>query len=74
MKYTNESAAGRARAEALGRGNPQGQPTEAPTTRGAQKVDPSVTLGPREGEIRGAVPMSVTIGKPQAYTAKKGSP
>lgn len=72
MKYTNESAAGRARAQAL-MGKPE-TANEPATTTGAQRVDPSVTLGPLTGEIRGAVPMSVTIGKPQAYQAKKGSP
>lgn len=47
---------------------------EMPATRGAQKVDPSVCLGPLGEMTRGAVPMSVTMGKPQAYSAKKGSP
>lgn len=40
----------------------------------AQRVDPSVCLGPLGEMTRGAVDMSVTIGKPQAYIAKKGTP
>lgn len=72
MKYTTQSAAGAARAASLMA--PDISVAEAPTTRGAQKVDPSVKLGPLGEMTVGAVPMSVTIGKPQAYTAKKGSP
>ncbi len=42
--------------------------------QGDQKVDPSVRLGALRGEPLGAVPMSVTMAKPQAYKARKGPP
>lgn len=72
MKHSNESDAGRARAQSFMNGDKM--EAEPRTTRGAQKVDPSVTLGPLEGEQRGSVDMAVTMAKPQAYVAKKGSP
>ena len=40
----------------------------------APKTDPSVRLGPLEGEPRGSVPMDVTIGKPRAYYPAKPGP
>lgn len=41
-----------------------------------QRVDPSVKQSEMEqkGEPRGSVPMSVTIGKPQAYQPPKSGP
>jgi hypothetical protein len=41
-----------------------------------QKVDPSVRPEQTEqkGEPRGSVPMSVTMGKPQAYKPAKPGP
>lgn len=62
-KFTNESALGRKRAASY-MGRPQSV-AEAPTTRAAQTVDTSVTLGPLQGEPRGCV----DINSP-AYTGK----
>lgn len=53
---------------------PETQPNVISDIEGGQKTDPSVRLGPLRGEPLGAVPMSVTMGKPQAYKAKRGPP
>lgn len=64
-KYANESDRGRARAAAL-RKPEKLYGVEGPSPKGAaQKVDPSVVIGPLEGEPRGCV----DINSP-AYTGK----
>lgn len=62
-KYANESARGAARAAALRK--PERLSEGSAPTRSAQKVDPSVTIGPLQGEPRGCV----DINSP-AYTGK----
>lgn len=64
MKYTNESALGRSRCEAMMREAPKPE-TEPAATKAASKVDPSVVLGPLEGEPLGCVPLNSP-----AYTGK----
>lgn len=73
-KYTTQSDAGAARARSLTKPERSVRETDQPTYQSAMRVDPSVRLGPLQGEQRGSVPMSVTIGKPQAYQPKKGTP
>lgn len=71
MKYTDSSSkvAGYPAVQ-----KPETQPNVMSDIEGGQKTDPSVRLGPLRGEPLGAVPMSVTMGKPQAYKAKRGPP
>lgn len=72
-KYTNESSAGRARANSYGSERaPLGGSLTEPAP--AQKVDPSVRLGDIKGEILGNVPLASQMRKPAAYQGKKGSP
>ena len=72
-KYTNESSAGRARAQSYLRG-PEKMPDGGEMTmQPAQRVDPSVRLGDIKGAILGDVPMDVQMAKPQAYQPKKGT-
>lgn len=47
-------------------------PYAAPDNQEPHKTDPSVRLGPLTEPIRGAVPMGVTMAKPQAYKPTKG--
>lgn len=70
-KFTTASDAGAARARSYSMSEPM---DEQPSPADGMKVDPSVRIGPLRGEQRGSVPMNVTIGKPQAYQAKKGTP
>jgi hypothetical protein len=74
-KYTNESAAGRARAASYGADRSERMPDGGAGTMqsGAQKVDPSVRLGDLKGDILGNVPLADQMRKPMAYQAKKGS-
>lgn len=70
-KFTTESDAGRARASSYKGADVS---VAEPTYPKAQRVDPSVCFEPLGEMTCGAVPMAVTTGKPQAYTAKKGAP
>lgn len=65
MKYANESAKGAARAKALKNAPSNDERVTEPSYPAGRKVDPSVCIGPLQGEPCG----SVNINSP-AYTGK----
>lgn len=65
MKYANESAKGAARAKALKNAPSNDERVSEPSYPAGQKVDPSVCIGPRKGDICGNVPVNSP-----AYTGK----
>lgn len=74
-RYTNESAAGRARVKTYGADRTEREVNNAPNSEMplVQKVDPSVRLGGLRGDIMGNVPLERQMRKPEAYKAKNGS-